>query len=169
MSVSLGEVVGYDYTQSILVNGVSFDEFPMVAGTRELPKVIATGQSRAQQSGEAEDGGFVDPVVAVAKTVNTLSVYDGRNVGVGRIVTGSTFHHYIDINLTGDIDINSAERRARTGPDAAKGQGFATPGAEATFDAIKAVFVNTANWLTRPPARLGLIFDRSTFSQDEAT
>jgi hypothetical protein len=42
-------------------------------------------------------------------------VYEGRNAGVGRIVTGSTFHHYIDINLTGDSGVTGASL-AKTGP-----------------------------------------------------
>lgn len=166
---TLGEVSTYDYTQVLPVNGQNFQEFPEVAGHRELPMVIATGQSVAQSSRRADGDTPVDTAVAIAKTVNTLSVYEGRTVGLGRIVTGSTFHHYIDINLTGATVINTAAEKALTGPDAAKGQGFATPGAEATFDAIKAVFVNTARWLARPAAGLGLILDRSTFSQDEVT
>jgi hypothetical protein len=95
---TLGEVMGFDYTQVLSINGTNFTEFPMVAGVRALPEVIATGQGRQQSSKNVfNTSGFLDPVTADPKTVNTLSVYDGRNSGVGRIVTGSSFHHYIDI------------------------------------------------------------------------
>ena len=164
---TLGEVMGYDYTQTLTFNGESFVEFPDIAGHRELPNVIATGHTVQLASRNADFDSSLDSAISSAKTVNTLSVYEGRVAGVGRIVTGSTFHHYVDINLTGDTDINTPERRARTGPDAEKGHGFND--APATFSDIKAVFVNITNWLARPKPALHLILERSTFGQDEAT
>lgn len=166
----LGEVAGYDYTQSILLDGQSFTEFPMVAGDWPKPEIIATGEVIGFQNRDAVTGAFViDDAISAPKTVNSLSVYDGRRAGVGRVVTGATFHHYIDINLTGDTDINSASRKLRTGPDAEKGHGFAHPGAEAIFADIKAVFVNITHWLARPRPAISLILERSTFGQDEVT
>lgn len=164
-----GEILGHDYTLSVPLDGQSFTEFPAIAGERELPAVIAHGQSIAQASRNADDNSSLDAANAGTQQVNTLSVYDGRAAGVGRIVTGSTFHHYVDINLTGDTDINTPERKARTGPDAEKGQGFGYLGAETTFANIKAVFANITEWLARPTPTLNLILERSTFSQDEAT
>ncbi len=168
---TLGEVPGYDYTQSIMLDGQSFTEFPLVAGDRPKPEIIATGTVPGFQNRSALDGSFTgsDNSVAAPKNVNTLSVYDGRRAGVGRIVTGSTFHHYIDINLTGDSNINNAQRKTRTGPDAEKGHGFAHPGAEQIFADIKAVFVNITNWIARPKPAITLILERSTFGQDEVT
>ncbi len=167
---TLGEVPGFDYTQVLSIDGSSFTEFPSVAGVRALPKVIATGQGQHQSSKNVfNTGGFLDPASADAKTVNTLSVYDGRESGVGRIVTGSTFHHYIDINLTGDSNVNSPAIDALTGPGAEKGQGYGFPGAEATFADIKTVYANIVAWLALPRPALNLGLERSTFSQDEAT
>lgn len=166
---TLGEVSGYDYSQTLAFSGQAVVEFPALAGHRELPRIVATGQTVAFESWQARNSGSpLDSVVPTAKTVGTLSVYDGRVAGVGRVVTGATFHHYVDINLTGDSQIDTAAELARTGPDSAKGKGFANPGAEATFAKIKAVFNNITNWLARPRPVTQIILERSTFSQDEA-
>jgi hypothetical protein len=165
---TLGVVGGYDYTQSLTLDGQAFAEFPAIAGHREMPEVVATGQTVAFASRYAHDNSFLDTAMPYPKTINTLSAYDGRVAGVGRVVTGATFHHYVDINLTGDSRIDTPAEFARTGPDAEKGHGFAHPGAEATFEAIKAVYDNIATWLARPRPRIQLILERSTFSQDEA-
>jgi hypothetical protein len=168
---TLGEEMGYNYGLSLSFAGESFTEFPMVAGHRETPKVIATGQTVPYASRAVDGGGFIggNSEASGAKTVNTLSVYDGRVAGVGRIVTGATFHHYVDINLTGDSGVDTAAELAKTGPDAAKAHGFAHPGAEARFDSIKAVFANITAWLARPRSTIQIILERSTFSQAEAT
>jgi hypothetical protein len=160
-------VMGYDYTQTLTFNGQPFPEFPQVAGNREMPKVIANGQTTGRASKYVATGAFVgmNSEASAPKTVNTLSAYDGRAVGVGRIVTGSTFHHYIDINLTGDSSVTPAES-AQVGPNAQKGHGFND--APTTFADIKAVYDNITNWLARPRPAIQLILDRSTFSQDEA-
>jgi|GEM_PF-1418880 len=164
-----GELLEHHYTHT-LPEGVDpgFIEFPSADGMRETPKVIATGQVLEHSQAFASSGGAaVDPEVATAKTVNTLCTYDGRKVGVGRVVTGATFHHYIDINLTGASNINTDPEKALTGPDAAKGEGFDYAGAESTFADIKAVYVNITKWLARPRPKIRLILERSTFSQDE--
>lgn len=174
-----GYAIDYDYSQSLTFDGDNFVEFPEVAGDRAYPKVIATSQSIAQQTRNAKTGKTfedlynrdLDPF-AVAKTVNTLSVYDGRKSGVGRIVTGSTFHHYIDINLTGDTDlvgdnVEPALLRQKVGADAEKHHGFNDdPG---TFNKIKAVYINITKWLARPKPTIEIILERSTFSQDEVS
>jgi hypothetical protein len=162
-------MAAYDYTQSLPFSGQTFVEFPMVAGDRKLPEAIATGQSISQHVKYAATLADLDTANAGVKPVNALSVYEGRAAGVGRIVTGSTFHHYIDINQTGDSSISTAQQKALTGPDAAKGQGFGTPGAEDIFATIKQVHINIAQWLARPRPAIALILERSTFSQDEVT
>lgn len=165
---TLGEVPGYDYNQTLTFNGESFVEFPALAGEHPKPAVIATGEALANASRRANSG-FADRSIATSKAVNTLSAYDGRRVGVGRVVTGSTFHHYVDINLTGASNIVSMDALRRAGADAAKGHGFAHPGAESTFDDIKTVFINITNWLARPRPAIHLVLERSTFGQDEVT
>ncbi|TVP77751.1 MAG: hypothetical protein EA353_09755 [Puniceicoccaceae bacterium] len=149
--------------------GAGNDEFPALGGAREFPRVIATGQVREQRQRRASsNASIVDSVLAEPKAVNTLCIYDGWRVGVGRIVTGATFHHYIDLNLTGDSEINTQAEFDRTGPDAAKGEGFGYgPADPRVFDDIKGVFVNITNWLARPRRTFQLILERSTFGEDE--
>ncbi len=165
---TLGEVAGHPYdTAAATFAGETFVEFPMVAGNRELPRVIATGQTVPFASRLASSNSSLDTSAPLSQTVNTMSVYDGRTVGVGRVVTGSTFHHYVDINLTGDSRIDTAAEFALTGADAAKTHGFND--APGVFDDIKAVYANITAWLARPRPAIHLILERSTFSQAEAT
>ncbi len=173
VTLEQGYDIDYDYSQSLNFDGDTFVEFPEINGHRELPAVIATGQSIAQQNRDAQSGDTFEALYAPgldsfadAKTVNTLSAYDGRKAGVGRVVTGSTFHHYIDINLTGDTDMVGS-LLDKTGPDAAKTHGFNDD--VNTFNKIKAVYVNITNWLARPKPTTEIILERSTFSQDEVS
>jgi len=180
------DAISYDYAQNSPFGDTSQAEFRELAGTRAKPKVIATGQTEENASRKASSptgnfsfGDFGLPgadAISSLKTVNTLSTYDGRVVGVGRIVTGSTFHHYVDINLIGDSGIVTTAPPppspplnpvARVGADAQKDHGFNDN--PAVFDDIKAVYVNITNWLARPRPAITLILERSTFGQDEVT
>lgn len=174
---TLGEVPGYDYAQNSPFGDITRPEFRATnLGHRELPRVIATGQVLANASRRAisPTGGFTfggaglpgADAIAAPKTVNTLSVYDGRVVGIGRIVTGATFHHYVDINLTGDSSVTSAQAIARAGIAAQNNHGFNDNAV--VMENIKAAFVNITNWIARPKPAIQLILERSTFSQDEA-
>ncbi|MFT4254291.1 MAG: hypothetical protein QM608_17640 [Caulobacter sp.] len=165
---TLDEVVGYPYdTASATFVGEVFPEYPIVAGHREMPRIVATGQTKGFESRFAISGSDADGHVPLDKTVNTLATYDGRAVGVGRIVTGSTFHHYVDINLVGDRRIDTPAEFALTGPDAAKTHGFNDD--PAVYADIKQVFANITAWLARPRPRIQLILERSTYSQAEAS
>ena len=149
-------------------SGRSVVDFPVVDGHRELPLVIATGQTTGFQLGNA-NAGTVTSGAPTPKTINTLCVYDGLVSGRGRVVTSSTWHHYIDINLDGASGLTEAGL-TNAGPDAEKGKGFfGTAAAAGVYDDIKQVFVNIANWLAKPRPNLQLILERSTISQDEAT
>jgi len=166
---TLGEVPGYDYAnQPSPFGDTSRKEFRTVAGNLQRPEIVATGRVPGNAVYTVGGDGFTDSAVATpdpARPLNTLSVYDGRAAGVGRIVTGATFHHYIDVNLIGDTDVVAGPLATKVGADAIKGHGFNDDAA--VFDEIKAVWVNIARWLARPRPALGLILERSTFSQDE--
>lgn len=165
---TLGVVMGFPYpTSEPDYDGTTFVEFPEVDGNREMPRIIATGQSVPYASRYANSNSPLDDFIPDDKTINTLSVYDGRAVGVGRIVTGATFHHYVDINLTGDSRIDTPAEFGRTGPDAAKTHGFND--APATFADIRQVFANITAWLARPRPKIQIVLERSTFSEAEAT
>jgi hypothetical protein len=169
---TLGEVGAATYNYATVMSpygDTGKPEFRDIVGLREKPKVIATGQALAHASRSAASASSPPTLLAtegVAKSVNTLSVYDGRQAGVGRIVTGSTFHHYIDINLIGATGVtNSPTATTRVGSDALQGHGYNDNAA--VLDDIKAVYVNITNWLARPRPTITLILERSTFSQDE--
>jgi hypothetical protein len=160
------------YLQPSPFGDTSKDEFRLIGGNRQTPKIIATGQTKAQASYDVGDIGptALDPTVCHAFTVNTLAAYDGRAAGVGRIVTGSTFHHYLDINLTGATSVGPPAPPTTTlndivGGDAQQGEGLSTN--PSAFEDIQAVYVNITNWLARPTPEIGLILERSTFGQDE--
>lgn len=165
---ALDVVGGWDYTKPSPYGDTSKAEFRLVAGNREMPQIVATGKTQSHASYDVGDPApsVLDPVICGAFTVNTLSVYDGRAAGVGRIVTGSTFHHYLDINLTGASNVNTTNLDNLVGSDAEKGQGLST---SADYADIKQVFINITNWLARPKPVISLILERSTFSQDEVT
>lgn len=170
-----GKVLGalgmaeYSYNEPIDLDGESFTEFPVINGFRKLPEIIATGQTTGFASKSAASGDFIldNSAASTMRAVDILSVYDGRAAGVGRIVTGSTFHHYVDINLIGDSGVDTDIERTRAGPDAENPHGFNDAPSQ-VFDAIKQAFVNITTWLARPRPAIGLILERSTFSQAEA-
>lgn len=167
---------GFDYVHQLSPYGdTSRPEFRSVAGDHPTPQVIATGQAHAQgtyyvgddmpPAGMAPIEIMDDTQLSGAPTVNTLSVYDGRPAGLGRIVTGSTFHHYLDINLTGTSYVTDANISTYIGGASGEGQGLSTNAP--AFAAIQAVYINITNWLARPKPAISLILERSTFSQDE--
>lgn len=165
----------FDYTTAFPLDdgsGRSVLDFPPnTDGHRELPLVIATGRTVDPPSdlGYANSGTSAGLVPPDPKTINTLCVYDGLVAGLGRIVTASTFHHYIDINLDGDSSLN-ATGLTNAGPDAEKGKSFhGTPAAAGIYQDIKQVYINITRWLAKPRVDMELILERSTISQDEAT
>jgi hypothetical protein len=164
---ALDVVGGWDYTQASPYGDTSKAEFREIAGHREMPQIIAHGPTNAQASYYVGDPGptVIDSTISGAFHVNTLSAYDGRVAGVGRVVTGSTFHHYLDINLYGASDVDTAALNAFVGGGAEKTQGLQTN--TAAWADISAVYANITNWLARPKPAIGLILERSTFSQDE--
>jgi hypothetical protein len=88
-------------------------------------------------------GSIVDPSSnTVGRQIGVLSVYEGHDQGVGRIVADSTWHHHFDINLRG----------LPGNPDR---PGFVTPGTSdwiPTARKIEYYYVNLGIWLA-PPAK----------------
>jgi hypothetical protein len=154
-----GEVITpWSLTDTLTFSGQTFIEYPVGCpsvyhpnGYQEVPTIIAQGwvipgHPTPLEGSSCEQLNFTnDPVWTTGKTVNILCVYDGQNActtpqysspGVGRVVTDSSFHHYIDLNLIGDP--------CGVG---AKQQGFRTPaGAEVLAD-LQAFYINTVVWL----------------------
>lgn len=115
-------------------------EYPPAAGggTRPLPQVISYNHVR---SGTTSGG----KAPTVGQTFPGLAAYDGHQAGVGRVLTDATWHHYVNVNLTGEDGTPA--------PDP-KSIGFlASPAGQAAFDEIKAFYRNLPIWLA-PPERI---------------
>lgn len=126
----------------------TFTEYPTANGHQEVPTVIATGKitgghatSIEPTDRACESANFLpDLTLTVQNEINILSVYDGHTVGVGRVVADSSFHHYLDLNLTGD-SCATAEKTL----------GFRTPAGQPYLLAMQEFYVNLAKWLAGPP------------------
>ncbi|MDQ3690494.1 MAG: hypothetical protein M3406_10755, partial [Chloroflexota bacterium] len=117
--------------------GYHVTEYPAAtAGSvRPLPQVVATSRVLAGNNVKT---------TTVAQSFGAIGAYDGSLAGVGRVAVDATWHHFININLTG---------RASFGwPPDPKDVGFlySTSG-QAHYEAIKNYFRNLAVWLA-PPA-----------------
>ena len=168
-----GEVITpWRFDDTLTFNGQSFVEYPVGAlnaydpgGWQEKPIIIAggdviNGHSTPREEGKPCEGAFrADPAQTIGKRINVLCAYDGRNAetttyfqspGVGRVVTDSSFHHYLDLNLIG--------HPCGVG---AKTQGFRTPAGTEVLAGLKAFFVNTVVWLANIP-RLALTLDQTS-------
>jgi hypothetical protein len=107
---------------------------PVASPASEWPggvaaEVIATGR-------------ILSPDAQIGREVGVLSVYNGHEVDVGRIVADSTWHHHFDINLRGE-------------PTMPTRNGFVTPGTDdwlSNATKIEHFFLNAAIWLA-PPAK----------------
>lgn len=74
--------------------GVSGDEYPTAGAVQPLPMVIAHGRTLADPPLMHEKG------ISPAKRFAMISVYDGHRANVGRVATDSTWHHWMNINIT---------------------------------------------------------------------
>lgn len=101
--------------------GVTGPEYPALSGVQPLPMVIARGRTLADPPLDHEKGD------SPAKRFAMISVYDGHRAGVGRVATDSTWHHWMNINLTG--------------LEAAGGD---------NWEKIKRYFLNLGVWLAPP-------------------
>lgn len=81
------------------------------------------------------------------RTYGAIGAYDGHRASVGRVAVDATWHHFFNINLTGELG----------DPGPIKNLGFlATPAGQAAFDDIKTYFRNIAVWLARPSNQAGM-------------
>lgn len=113
-------------------------EYPPGTGgqPQPLPEVIAT--SRVLAGNDVKDP-------AVAQQFGAIAAYDGNQAGVGRVAVDATWHHFINVNLTG---------RASGPPPDPKDLGFLySASGQAHFEAIKGYFRNLAVWLAPSGSR----------------
>ncbi|MDB5070396.1 MAG: hypothetical protein JWM87_1507 [Candidatus Eremiobacteraeota bacterium] len=153
-------------TGTVSYNGAThgartYTEYATVAanGYRERPKVLARGTEIAGHTTLLGGAAFVP---TDGKTIGLLSAYDGHNVNVGRVLIGSTFHHYLDINLIGNPGTSSTTPGA--GPT---GSDLGLP--PDVLAGIVAYYQNAVVWLARSNANCYLWVEKSTFGVDEVT
>jgi hypothetical protein len=168
-----GEVLGiggvpasvpWTFTDTLSFAGTSFIEYPTLGGHQERPAIIATGSvivghPTPVSGATCEIANFVPATTpTAANTINILSVYDGQTVNVGRVITDSSFHHYLDLNLIGD---------PCGGPGTT--QGFKTPAGMPIYDDMTTFYINAAQWLAGPHVNIAVTFllVRNPISQDE--
>jgi hypothetical protein len=116
-------------------------EFPPAidGGPRPLPEVISTNTVPSGNISTSAFFGDKDPTEA--HSFGGICAYDGHRANVGRVVTDATWHHFVNINLTGDPAISDGS---------VKDFGFlASPQGQAHFEEIKTYYRNLAIWLTR--------------------
>jgi hypothetical protein len=75
-------------------NAHAFTEYPTVAGHQEQPRIIATGTvlggHKTPLEGQDSQQFVGDVNDTTARSFNVRCAYDGRQVGVGRVVTDSS-------------------------------------------------------------------------------
>ncbi len=126
-------IVPWELDRTFNYAGSNFEEYPLASnGERPLPKVIATATmlpGAATSTKPPISGG----------TFGVMSSYDGHLANVGRVHCDATWHHFININLTGVNGLPESNP---------KSMGFlASESGEAYFELIKNYFRNIPIWL----------------------
>lgn len=131
-------IIPTDTTREFDFAGYHLVEYPPAVGggPQPLPEIVAKSRVPA---GVVYPG--KDPTSP--QQFGAISAYDGDLAGVGRVATDATWHHFLNINLTGGATL-----------PAPWDQGFlATDAGEAHFEQIKSYFLNVALWLAPAASR----------------
>lgn len=100
-------------------NGYTGQHYPTVGSQRPLPRVLAWGRTLADPPLQFAKGD------QSARRFPLVVAYDGQQVGLGRVVVDSTWHHWFDMNVVG------LEAAADQGP----------------IEKIRRYYLNVAIWL----------------------
>ncbi len=118
------------------------------------PEIVAWGHVPAGNTASQNGGGFLKQPTQ-AHSFGVVSTYDGHRAGVGRVVTDSTWHHFVNVNLIGVVEGGIFDDFAGTpGTHASKHDGFlSSASGRAALDKIKEYYVNVGVWIA-PPERV---------------
>lgn len=126
---------------------------------QEVPEVIASGRVAAGNTASAQSGPG-NKMATVAHGFGVLCAYDGHRASVGRVVTDSTWHHFVNVNLIGILEGEVFDDFDRVGESATKHVGFlSSPQGREVLKKIQHYYVNTAVWLA-PPSLIRAMNDR---------
>ena len=116
------------------------------------------GTVRPEIIADATVNAHTDPVFGAVnpKTFGVIAAYDGHAASVGRVATDATWHHWFNVNLTGDV--GPIDPSFGT-PEPIDALGFnASPQGKKIFAQIKEYHRNVAMWLA-PAAKIKAMFD----------
>lgn len=157
--------------------GPGFTEFPSIDTYRQVPIILATSSAGTggnlpghvtevpigmnPEDVACENANFsADSSVCNVRTNNTLAAYDGSTVNRGRIITDSSFHHFLDLNLLGDPCSLIPTKK----------QGFnASPSGQAHLTEISAFYLNMATWLAWTERQFYFVMGKNNYGLDEVT
>ena len=155
---------------TMTVDGQNYTEYPAAGGFQPAPAVVATGTitgghtTIVNASSGCETFNFTtDDTPTTQATIGIVCAYDGRGANVGRIVTDSSFHHCLDLNLVGDPCGSTPDRQSGFGP------AMSTPASGSVLADMQAFYINTAIWLARPTQNVYFAVDKGSFGYDEAS
>lgn len=123
---------------TVTFDGYTTTEYPDRVGTasRPLPEVIATSFVPAGNTADTKDP-------TDHQRFGSICAYDGHRAGVGRVVTDATWHHFVNINLVGEVGNSDPVKQA--------GFLYSATGQD-HLDDIKTYFRNIAVWISPAPS-----------------
>jgi hypothetical protein len=125
-----------DLNTTFLLGGTTLDEWPLEIGgfKRVQPEMVALSMSHGNILSTTA-GPALEP-----RSFMAIAAYDGHRAKVGRVSTDATWHHFVNVNLTG----------------------FQNPPGTPTIELkrIKQYYINLATWLMPKYVRRCLIIIR---------
>jgi len=135
-----GEIITpWSLSETLTFDSQSFIEYPAKDGLQTVPEIIAQALVLPHTTPSYEQAHVGDPdSITTEHMFGAIGAYDGHTVGVGRVVTDSTWHHFFNINLIGDPIAKDSKKQG----------GFlvSSKGKKALND-IEDYFRNIALWL----------------------
>lgn len=131
-------------------------EYPPGPDGRPLaPEVIAEATIEPHATLNQEFGDFVSPPTNRTTPFGVIAAYDGHRASVGRAVVGSTWHHFVNINVIGTT-------RAFAGSNPGKTKGFYTGPGDTPVPAYQKImwfYRNLVYWLIPAHRRRTALFN----------
>lgn len=157
------EVPGNLGALTYTVGGHSHREYPDAAGAPLAPEIVATSRVVAGTTTPALDPVHTtDGTPTPGFTFGAICAWDGHRVLQGRVVVDSTFHHFFDINLTGDryLDDNLLplqHQQKRHGFYVPDGMGGRVPSPH--YKLLRWYFINIVYWLIPADRHPGIVWN----------